>query len=71
MKSGRRDCKNRVLRDGESQGKDGRYRYTYYDNGKQKCLYSWKLEANDKIPVGKRDCIALRVQIEAATRLLN
>ena len=64
MKSGRRDCKNRVLRDGESQGKDGRYRYTYYDNGKQKCLYSWKLEANDKIPVGKRDCIALRVQIE-------
>ena len=64
MKSGRRDCKNRVLRDGESQGKDGRYRYTYYDNGKQKCLYSWKLEANDKIPAGKRDCIALRVQIE-------
>ncbi|MGN0422509.1 MAG: integrase DNA-binding domain-containing protein [Lachnospiraceae bacterium] len=64
MKSGRRDCKNRVLRDGESQGKDGRYRYTYYDNGKQKCLYSLKLEANDKIPAGKRDCIALRVQIE-------
>lgn len=24
----------------------------------------WKLESNDKIPAGKRDCIALRLQIE-------
>ena len=64
MKSGRRDNKNRVLREGESQDKEGRYRYTYYENGKQKCFYSWKLEANDKLPVGKKDCIALRVQIE-------
>lgn len=64
MKSGRKDHKNRVLREGESQDKEGRYRYTYYENGKQKCFYSWKLEANDKLPVGKKDCIALRVQIE-------
>ena len=56
--------KNRVLREGESQEKEGRYRYTYYENGKQKCFYSWKLEANDKLPVGKKECIALRVQIE-------
>ena len=32
MKSGRKDHKNRVLREGESQGKEGRYRYTYYEN---------------------------------------
>lgn len=64
MKSGRKDHKNRVLREGESQDKEGRYRYTYYENGKQKCFYSWKLETNDKLPVGKKDCIALRVQIE-------
>lgn len=64
MKSGRKDHKNRILREGESQDKEGRYRYTYYENGKQKCFYSWKLETNDKLPVGKKDCIALRVQIE-------
>ena len=64
MKTGRKDHKNRVLREGESQDKEGRYRYTYYENGKQKCFYSWKLEANDKLPVGRKDCIALRVQIE-------
>ncbi len=64
MKSGIKDHKNRDLREGESQDKEGRYRYTYYENGKQKCFYSWKLEANDKLPVGKKECIALRVQIE-------
>lgn len=64
----RKDHKNRVLREGESQNKDGRYRYTYYANGKQKSIYSWKLEENDKLPVGKRDCIALRVQIEEIQR---
>ena len=64
MISRRKDHKNRVLREGESQDKEGRYRYTYCENGKQKCFYSWKLETNDKLPVGKKDCIALRVQIE-------
>ena len=53
-----------TLREGESQCKDGRYRYTYYENGKQKAIYSWKLEAKDKLPVGKKDCVALRIQIE-------
>lgn len=59
----RRDNKNRILRDRESQCKDGRYRYTYYVSGKQKCLYSWKLERTDRLPKGKRECIALRDQI--------
>ena len=65
---GRRDHKNRLLREGESQCKDGRYRYTYYANGKQKAIYSWKLEEKDKLPIGKRDCVALRVQIEDLQR---
>lgn len=64
----RRDHKNRLLREGESQCKDGRYRYTYYANGKQKAIYSWKLEEKDKLPIGKRDCVALRVQIEDLQR---
>ena len=37
------DNKNRILRNGESQRSDGRYAYVYVD-GKQKFLYSWKLE---------------------------
>lgn len=61
----RRDSKNRVLRNGESQRKDGRYAYTYVDaNGKQKFLYSWKLEKTDKLPQGKRGCVALREKIK-------
>lgn len=60
----RRDHKNRVLRPRESQQLDGRYRYTYYSNGKQKSLYSWKLESTDKLPAGKKECVSLREQIE-------
>ena len=64
MSEKRRDHKNRILRNGESQRKDGRYRYTYVDeNGDSRDIYSWKLEATDKIPVGKRDSISLREQI--------
>lgn len=65
MSMKRRDSKNRVLRNGESQRKDGRYAYTYVDaNGKQKFLYSWKLEKTDKLPQGRRDCVALREKIK-------
>lgn len=64
MKSGRKDHKNRLLRAGESQDKEGRYRYSYYENGKQKSFYSWKLEPTDKLPVGKKECVSLREQIE-------
>ncbi len=56
----RRDKKGRVLRNGESQSKDGRYRFTFVENGKQKCFYSWRLERTDPAPKGKRDCEALR-----------
>lgn len=61
----RRDNKGRILRNGESQRSDGRYAYVYVDNnGKQKFIYSWKLEKTDKIPQGKRDCLALRDKIK-------
>lgn len=39
MSQKRRDSKKRVLRDRESQCKDGRYRYSYLENGKRKDVY--------------------------------
>ena len=57
----RRDKKGRILRNGESQRKDGRYAFVYTDcYGKQKFLYSWKLEPTDSLPVGRRPCQSLR-----------
>ena len=57
----RRDNKNRILRTGESQRKDGRYAYKYIDTfGKPQFVYSWKVVPTDKTPAGKRDDIALR-----------
>lgn len=72
MSTKRRDSKNRVLRNGESQRSDGRYAYVYVDdNGKQKFLYSWKLENTDKVPQGKRDCISLRDKIKMLKKDLD
>ena len=60
----RRDSKNRVLRNGESQRPDGRYVYKYVDLlRKQHFLYSWKLEPTDKLPAGKKDDLSLREKI--------
>ena len=56
----RKDKKGRILRLGESQQSDGRYRFSYMLDGKQKSFYSWKLEKTDRLPAGKRDCISLR-----------
>lgn len=61
MNGKRRDSKNRILRNGESQHKDGRYAFKYIDaTGKQQFVYSWKLEKTDETPTGKRDDISLR-----------
>lgn len=69
MSEKRRDNKNRILRTGESQRKDGRYAYKYINNlGKVQFVYAWKLVATDRIPAGKKDDISLRekiVQIES------
>lgn len=57
----RKDSKGRVLNDGETQGKDGRYRYQYTDVlGNRKAVYSWKLLPADKTPSGKRKDLSLR-----------
>lgn len=57
----RRDKKNRVLHNGESQLKDGRYMYKYTDNsGKTKYVYSWRLVITDSVPKGKKEDIPLR-----------
>ena len=57
----RRDNKDRILRTGESQRKDGRYAYKYVDSfGKSQFVYAWKLVPTDKTPKGKRDDISLR-----------
>ena len=61
MSEKRRDSKNRVLRSGESQRKDGRYAYKYTDTfGKPQFVYVWKLVPTDKTPKGKREDKSLR-----------
>ena len=61
MSEKRRDNKNRILRNGESQRKDGRYMYKYIDNaGNVKYIYSWKLVKADTVPQGAKDDIPLR-----------
>ena len=60
MSEKRRDNRNRILRNGESQRKDGRYAFKYIDaTGKPQFVYSWKLEKTDKLPTGKRDDLSL------------
>ena len=68
----RRDSKNRVLRNGESQRPDGRYVYKYVDLlHKQHFLYSWKLEPTDKLPAGKKDDLSLREKIRQLQKDLD
>ena len=51
----RKDNRGRVLNDGETQGRDGRYRYQYTNaSGERRAIYSWKLLPSDRIPSGKR-----------------
>ena len=65
MSTKRRDNKNRILRNGESQRPDGRYVYKYLDSQrKPQFLYSWKLEPTDRLPAGKKDNVSLREKIK-------
>ena len=65
MSKKRRDSKNRVLRSGESQRKDGRYAYKYIDTfGNPQFVYAWKLVPTDKTPAGKREDISLREKVK-------
>ena len=69
MSEKRRDNRNRILREGEYQRTDGRYRFRYIDeDGKEKNVYSWRLDRNDPMSKGKKRELSLREkekQIEA------
>lgn len=72
MSEKRRDSKNRILRSGESQRKDGRYAYKYTDTfGKSQFIYAWKLVSTDKTPTGKRDDISLREKVKEVQKDLD
>lgn len=61
MSEKRRDNKNRILRNGESQRPDGRYRFKYVDaSGQEQNVYSWRLDHNDPTPKGKKRDLSLR-----------
>lgn len=72
MSEKRRDSKNRALRSGESQRKDGRYAYKYVDTfGKPQFVYAWKLVPTDTPPAGKREDISLREKEKAIQKDLD
>lgn len=72
MSTKRRDNKNRILQNGESQRKDGRYMYKYIDNaGDTRYLYSWRLVRTDTAPQGVKDEMPLRDKIKAIQRDLD
>ena len=74
MSEKRRDHRGRILRDGEVQEPNGRYKFFYTTaKGKRKAIYSWKLVSTDRLPQGRRDCDALRDQEDFLRRgqLLN
>ena len=61
MSEKRRDHRGRILHNGEMQLSDGRYRFKYVDGmGKERCVYSWRLDHNDATPKGKRCTSSLR-----------
>ena len=68
MSEKRRDSKGRLLKDNESQRKDGRYQFRYTDScGERRMVYSWRLVESDPHPQGKKRDISLRekeVQIQ-------
>ncbi len=61
MSEKRRDNRGRILRNGEIQKADGRYRYKYVDTfGETHYVYSWRLDKNDRTPAGKKTEPSLR-----------
>lgn len=72
MSAKRRDSKNRILRTGESQDPDGRYKYRFWDiDGQRKTVYSWRLVDTDEVPYGKKDQKPLRDLEKEISRDLN
>lgn len=64
MSEKRRDNRNRILREGEYERSDGRYRFRYIDeDGKEKNVYSWRVDKNDPLPKGKKRELSLRFEL--------
>ncbi len=61
MSEKRRDDKGRILRNGEYQMPDGRYRFKYVGlDGEEHVFYSLRLDSHDPIPSGKKKTLSLR-----------
>lgn len=61
MSEKRRDNRGRILHNGEIQLPDGRYKFKYVDeDGKEKAVYSLRLDHNDRMPAGKKNVLSLR-----------
>ena len=61
MNEKRRDRRNRILHNGESQLANGRYRFRYTDiDGIRRDVYSWRLDHNDRMPKDKPYDLSLR-----------
>lgn len=72
MAEKRKDKKGRILRDGENQMQDGRYRYQYIDSSGKRCaVYSWRLVETDITPKGKRETESLREKTKKIKRDLD
>ena len=57
----RKDSKNRILRNGEYQRKDGRYMYRYVgSDGKNHFVYSWTLTTTDRTTKNRQAGLCLR-----------
>ena len=61
MSEKRRDKRGRILHNGEMQMSDGRYRFKYCGvDGKERAVYSWRLDHNDRMLTDKRKGPSLR-----------
>ena len=61
MNEKRRDNRGRILRNGEMQESNGRYRFKYADAfGDYKVVRSWRLDTHDPVPKGKKRELSLR-----------
>ncbi len=61
MSEKRKDNKGRILRNGELQERNGRYRFKYIDTfGDPKYVRSWRLDVHDPMPAGKKPEPSLR-----------
>lgn len=68
----RTDNRGRILKDGESQRKDGSYRYRYTDaDGIRRDVYSNRLVPTDRTPPGCKEDLSLREKIRKIVRDLE